>query len=73
MDIRCIRRTKGITQVELARKVGITQSGYSQIENGEVKPKVKVAKRIAQVLGTNWAEFYDEATEQNGGDNQCLR
>jgi transcriptional regulator with XRE-family HTH domain len=59
VSIRQIRRFKGLTQVEVARLIGISQSGYSQIERGEINPKVQTAKRIARILETDWEGFYE--------------
>ena len=46
------------TQAEVARKAKISQNYYSCIENGERRPSVDVAKRIADALGVDWTRFY---------------
>jgi len=51
---------KGRTQAEIAKAAGITQQMYSAIERGERRPSVKVAKRLASVLGFNWTRLYDD-------------
>lgn len=46
------RRNKtGLTQVEVAKRAGITEVCYQRYEAGERKPKSDVAIRIADVLG----------------------
>ena len=45
-----IRRERGITQVELAQKIGATQGAISMIENGERNPSVPMIVRIAEAL-----------------------
>jgi len=35
----------------------------TEIENGNANPSVKVAKKIAAVLGFDWTRFYDEYDE----------
>ncbi|GAA4715235.1 helix-turn-helix domain-containing protein [Brevibacillus fulvus] len=53
-----IRMRKQLTQKEVANLAGIERSYYTKIENGAI-PSVKVAKRIAEVLETNWTFFYE--------------
>ena len=45
-------RKKGVTQSDLARKVGVTREAVSKIVNGFRDPSLEVAKRIADYLGT---------------------
>jgi transcriptional regulator with XRE-family HTH domain len=45
------RHTAGLTQVELARRVGTTQTAISAIENGERLPTVATLSRVAHALG----------------------
>jgi len=45
------REKKGLTQVELALLVGVTQIYISQFETGGVTPSEKHAKKIAEILG----------------------
>ena len=51
---------KGRTQAEVAKAAGITQQMYSAIERGERWPSVKVAKRLAAVLGFDWTRLYED-------------
>lgn len=44
------RKQKGITQQELARVTAINQSRISQIENGEVDPKLSEVTGMVQAL-----------------------
>ncbi|MBZ8120544.1 MULTISPECIES: helix-turn-helix transcriptional regulator [Bacillus cereus group] len=45
-----LRKEKGITQEDLALKVGITRAYLSNLENGKYKPSLDVALRIAKIL-----------------------
>jgi transcriptional regulator with XRE-family HTH domain len=47
-------------QIEVAEKVGITQQMYWMIENGERRPSVETAKKIAAVLGFDWVLFFPD-------------
>lgn len=49
--IEAIRRFRGLTQTQLARKAGITQGFLSEIENRKKTGDVSVLKRIAAALG----------------------
>lgn len=59
------RKKKNFTQREVGKLSGISESYYNMIENGERKPPVKTAKRIASVLGFSWTQFFDD------GDCHC--
>lgn len=48
--IRWIRERRGMTQKELAEKVGINQSVFNRIELGDRKVRDDELKRIAEVL-----------------------
>lgn len=56
--IRVVRKQKGIRQSDLAVKVGIFQSEISEIETGERKPNVYLAKRIAGALEVSLDEIF---------------
>ena len=59
------RMERGLTQTQLAKKIGIDNSAIGMYESGRRDPSVKVAKAIAFVLNLNWTRFfecYDEET-----------
>ena len=58
-----IRKKENRTQKEVSEYANITPQMYSYIENGERRPSVDTAKKIAGFLGFNWTRFYDN-TEQ---------
>ena len=60
MDLKAKRKAKGLRQTDLAQAAQISQSLVTLIESGIRKPSVKVAKRIAAVLGFDWTEFFKE-------------
>ena len=66
-ELRIKRTEVGLTQKELALKVGVQQPQISKIEHGVCEPDVKTAKRIAKVLGFDWTEFYKEEDEDEEG------
>lgn len=58
MDLKAIRKASGLRQTDLAQAAAISQSLVVKLEHGERKPSVKVAKRLAAVLGIDWTEFF---------------
>lgn len=50
-NIRYFREKRQISQEELAKRAGITQSAISLYEKGEITPKLIVADKIASALG----------------------
>lgn len=49
--IREARELKGMTQEELATKLGTGKSTVSKYENGSINPSLELLNRIAIVLG----------------------
>jgi ribosome-binding protein aMBF1 (putative translation factor) len=45
------RETAGLTQAELARKMGTTQSAIASIESGARTPTVELLERLARACG----------------------
>ena len=57
------RLEKGMSQVQLASRVGVWQSSITRFETGKARPKPATAKKIAAVLDFNWTEFYEEGED----------
>jgi putative transcriptional regulator len=55
-----LRESKEMTQSQVAESCKISRSYYTHIENGTKTPTVKVAKKIAAVLGFNWTNFFKD-------------
>lgn len=51
VEIRNVRKEKRITQEELARNTGLSQSRISHIESGRVDPKFTEVIAMASALG----------------------
>ena len=51
--LKFYREQKNITQKELAKKVGITERNYQQLEYQKHEPKISTAQRLAKELGVD--------------------
>ncbi len=57
------RLSKDLTQQDLADIVNIDVTSIGKYENGKRRPSYEVAKKIAEVLGFDWTEFFNEKVE----------
>lgn len=58
--IKNYRKTKGISQIEMAKFIGISQAAYGKIESGFTKTvTIEVGKGIALALGVSFVELFD--------------
>ena len=58
LNVRRLRKAKGLTQEELAHGAEIDTRYVGGIERGEENPSVAVVGRIAQVLEAHPAELF---------------
>ncbi|PTQ56097.1 MAG: hypothetical protein BSOLF_0839 [Candidatus Carbobacillus altaicus] len=65
-----LRKQKGMTQDEVAKKIQINRSFYTQIENGVRNPSVDTAKKIADVLSFNWTLFFEASSHEEKQSQQ---
>lgn len=50
-SIRAVRETQGMTQAELARRIGVTRQTVIAIEQEKYSPSLELAFQIARVFG----------------------
>jgi len=50
-NLKLIRKNKGLSQREVASRVGIRLTNYVYIEQGKNEPRLKTALLIAKALG----------------------
>ena len=61
LDLEFERKSRNLTQQDVADACGISRSYVAAIECGIRSPHPKVAKRIGKLFGIDWTEFfYDE-------------
>ena len=58
-NIRKKRTELGLTQDELARRVGVSQVAIHQYESGSAVPKMTIAVRLAKALKTSCEELME--------------
>lgn len=59
IDLQELRAKKGLTQEQLAAKVGVIRQTISEIECGRNKPSVELAKKLGEVLEVKWTNFFE--------------
>ena len=65
LKLKSARAALGLTQQELAERVGVTRQTIVAIERGDYNPSITLALRIAKVFGTIVEQvFY--LTEEDG-------
>lgn len=51
-NLRRTRKLRGITQVGMAKTLGITQASYSSLERGLYSPSLTQVSKVAEALQT---------------------
>ena len=67
LTIRKVRRALDITQVELARRTGLTAITISNAERGKTKPSYKTLKAVSVALGVSVDELMEESAGKAAG------
>jgi len=57
--VRAWREHLGLTQEEVARRMGVTQPSYAKIEAGKTRPRIATFKRLATAMGIMWEQLTD--------------
>ena len=58
IQIQTARKSKGITQRELAKKIGVTETAIKQYENSINLPSYETVLKICEVLDTTWESLF---------------
>ena len=61
-----LRKKQGLSQVQLAEKLNITQGAVSQWEMGLSKPKSEILPELARALNCTIDDLFDEESEEKG-------
>lgn len=57
--LKAARVLKGLTQYQLAERIGTREIEISRIETGRAQPEPDVKRRIAEILGKPAFELFD--------------
>ena len=60
MALRTARLRAGLSQAEVASRVGLSRAAYTNIERGYKHPSLPTALLIARVLKTHVEEIFDD-------------
>ena len=56
--LQLVRKSKGLSQLELAKRVGVTNSTISLIEQNKVSPSVSSLKKVLDGIPISLADFF---------------
>jgi transcriptional regulator with XRE-family HTH domain len=59
--LRAVRESQLLTQQDLAAKAGVHHVTISRIETGEIEPRFRTIRALADALGVDWHELVDPA------------
>lgn len=62
-QLKALREGLGLTQQELAERVGVTKQALSAWERGEYEPTLDSLLRIVNVTGAKFAAFFTRGTK----------
>ena len=62
-NIKKARLDAGLTQIEVAEKLGVAQAQYARGENGGRNPKDETVKKLAEIFGVT----FDKLQGRNDG------
>lgn len=68
-----LRKAAGLTQSELAAKVGVTNKAVSKWENGASKPTTTVVRKLAGVYGISVGELLTAREERDAPVSSAVR
>lgn len=66
IDLKKTRENAGMTQEQLAEKVGVIRQTISNIECGVALPSIPTARAIAEVLEFDWVDFFNDKKQESG-------
>jgi transcriptional regulator with XRE-family HTH domain len=67
LNVQRLRRSKDLSQEELAHRADIHQTYLSGVESGKRNPSVGVLERLARGLGVDIEEFFRRPRVRPGG------
>jgi len=69
LRIRQLRKRKGVSLRELARRAGVGVATLSRIESGEANPRLSTLLHLADALGVFVGQLFVKPSRRKGGDS----
>ena len=60
IQIKAMRKARGMTAKDLSELCGCSRALITMIENREVTPTVRIAKKLGMIFNFNWWLLYDD-------------
>jgi len=67
LQLKLMRSRQGLSQKQLAHRVGVTPSSISQMENNQIYPSLPALFKIAEVLGVEVGSFFQKPGDERSG------
>ena len=64
-EVRRLRTERGLSQRELAERMGVTQSVVARLEAGGVEPRLSTLDRVAQALNVELEVHFQAGTPRD--------
>lgn len=58
VNLKKLREDAGISQNKLAKMCGKVRQTIGAIETGQNKPSVPLAKKLGEIFGIDWTDFF---------------
>ncbi len=72
-NIQKYRKKSGLTQEELAGKLGVTFQAVSKWENGRSAPDIMFLPKMADIFGCSIDEIFSRSIDMSWGDDDVIR
>lgn len=69
LRLQAVRKSKALSQRELAKRVGVTNSTISLIEQNKVSPSVSSLKKVLDGIPMSLADFFTTDVDVGGADS----
>lgn len=63
--IKALREGKNLTQEELCKKIGVSQSAIAKWENGDSLPRADKLPELAKILGCRIDDLFEKEVKGN--------
>lgn len=59
-SLQIVRKNKGLSQIDLAKKIGVKSNTICQYESGKRNPNIHILKKIAKALDCKIDDLIDK-------------